>query len=156
MSEVTVRVTDGRLLNFDSEPYQRLFDDKGEYRITRSQLSLDLHACINNPRTIYPGRTATFSTGIAIEYVDQNAGESEHDDDSLYYQLQAFVYQPATTKARKGLRLNGAPVPIDADDTSIELTLQNDSKHNIEIVSGEIIGKMYFLPVDRPLLTPYR
>ncbi|AGF48235.1 dUTP pyrophosphatase [Candidatus Kinetoplastibacterium oncopeltii TCC290E] len=129
---IEIKILDDRIIKLWGTPtYQ-----------TDLAAAIDLYACIDNTIKIKPGNPAQLlSSGISIHMNDKN--------------MMAMILPRSGLGHKKGLVLGNTAGVIDADYSgTILMSVWNrntvESNIDIEIVPGERIAQMIFLPIIRP------
>ena len=92
----------------------------------------DLYAAIAEPVTIYPGTNVPVGTGIAMEIPDGFFGA---------------IFARSGLATKRGLRPANAVGVVDADYRGeVIVPLHNDSNEAQQVLPGERIAQMVFLP----------
>ncbi len=107
---------------------------------TPSSVGLDLIALIpEGRRVILPGEESTFSTGIAIEIVTPG--------------IAAFIFSRSGLGIKEGLVVTQGVGVIDPDYRGeIMVSLYNISGEEREVMDGDRIAQMVFMPAYQALL----
>ncbi len=103
-------------------------------KATSYSVGYDLYACLDSKVTIKPGKTVKIGTGISIEVSEKNVG--------------GFIF------ARSGLATNYGVIPVNCVGVidndyrgEIIVALKNTSCLDYEILNGDRIAQIVFLPV---------
>lgn len=107
------------------------------FRATDGAAGMDLYACIDAPRTLFPGTLVTIPTGVAIELPSK--------------EYAAFIYARSGLGIKHGICLSNGVGVIDSDYRGeVCVGLCNISGDLYTIRPGERIAQMVIAPVVIP------
>ena len=114
--------------------YIKLLNDQAKIPTRGSSCAAgyDLYAAITEPVTIYPGTNVPVGTGIAMEIPDGFFGA---------------IFARSGLATKRGLRPANAVGVVDSDYRGeVIVALHNDSNEAQQVLPGERIAQMVFLP----------